>query len=202
MDENKKKSNSFSDDEKNAIQERAKELAAESKANKTRAEGETELLNKANQYLLMAVEEIRALSKTLNSAVITSVGLQKSIDEIAASMLLIKNIRLFSYLSENTVSKLTPDQEMMVYRIIQEQSNNIIKYAETTEAIISLNEINNNFELIISDNGKGFDKNERKSNGIGFINIFNRVDAYNGRVEIITSPGNGCTLLINFPILE
>ena len=97
---------------------------------KTRAEGETELLNKANQYLLMAVEEIRALSKTLNSAVITSVGLQKSIDEIAASMLLIKNIRLFSYLSENTVSKLTPDQEMMVYRIIQEQSNNIIKYAE------------------------------------------------------------------------
>ena len=73
---------------------------------------------------------------------------------------------------------------------------------KTTEAIISLNEINNNFELIISDNGKGFDKNERKSNGIGFINIFNRVDAYNGRVEIITSPGNGCTLLINFPILE
>jgi len=134
--------------------------------------------------------------------VITSVGLQKSIDEIAASMLLIKNIRLFSYLSENTVSKLTPDQEMMVYRIIQEQSNNIIKYAETTEAIISLNEINKNFELIISDNGKGFDKNERKSNGIGFINIFNRVDAYNGRVEIITSPGNGCTLLINFPVLE
>ena len=169
---------------------------------RTRAEGETELLNKANQYLLMAVEEIRALSKTLNSAVIANAGLQKSIDEIAASMLLLKNIHLHSYISEETVAKLSPDQQMMVYRIIQEQSNNILKYAETTEAIISLKEVNNNFELIISDNGKGFDKNEQKTNGIGFINIFNRVDAYNGKVEIITTPGNGCTLLINFPILQ
>ena len=161
-----------------------------------------ELLDKATEYLLMAVEEIRGLSKTLTSAVITNIGLQKSIADIAATMLLLKNIRLHIYISDEVVAKLSPEQQLMVYRIIQEQSNNILKYAETSEALISLKESNQQVELIISDNGKGFDKTEQKASGIGFINIFNRVDAYNGNVELITSPGNGCMLIINFPVTE
>ncbi len=169
---------------------------------KNRLEGDSELLDKANQYLLMAVEEIRNLSKTLNSSVITNGGLLKSINEIGANMLLLKNIRLQVFIEELVLDKMSLNQQMTIYRIIQEQSNNILKYADTKEAIISLKIVNNNFELIISDSGQGFDKKKQKASGIGLINIFNRVDAYNGKVEIITSPGNGCTILINFPIAE
>jgi len=161
-----------------------------------------ELLEKANEYLLMAVEEIRNLSKKLTSTSITNVGLQKSIADIAATMLLLQDIHLYPYISDDVVEKLSGEQQLMVYRIIQEQSNNILKYAETNEAIISLKEVNQNVELIISDNGVGFDKTQQKASGIGFINIFNRVDAYNGKVEIITAPGEGCTLIINFPLTE
>jgi two-component system, NarL family, sensor histidine kinase UhpB len=167
---------------------------------KSRGEGQSELLEKANEYLLMAVEEIRGLSRTLSSTVITSIGLQKSIADIAATMLLLKNIQLHIYINNEAVAKLSAEKQLMVYRIIQEQSNNILKYAETNEAIISLKEVDQNIELIISDNGKGFDKSEQKASGIGFVNIFNRVDAYNGKVAIIASPGHGCTLIINFPI--
>lgn len=167
---------------------------------KNKSDAENELLEKANEYLLMAVEEIRSLSKTLTSTVIANVGLQKSIGDIAATMLLLKNIQVHTYMPDEVVAQLSADQQLMVYRIFQEQSNNILKYAETNEAIISLKVVNHQVELIISDNGKGFNKAEQKATGIGFINIFNRVDAYNGKVDIITSPGNGCTLLINFPI--
>ena len=169
---------------------------------KTKAGVETELLEKANQYLLMAVEEIRGLSKRLSTSVMTSTGLLKSISEIGSTMMLLKNIHLHTYISDEVVAKMSGNQQMMVYRIIQEQSNNILKYAETQEAIISLKIVDANFELIISDNGQGFDKKLQKTNGIGFINIFNRVDSHNGKVEIITSPGHGCTLLINFPVIE
>ncbi len=160
------------------------------------------LLEKANEYLLMAVEEIRGLSKTLSSIVITNVGLEKSIADIAATMLLLKNIHMQTFISGEDVAKLSAEQQLMVYRIVQEQSNNILKYADTNEAIISLKVNDQNVELIISDNGQGFDKIEQKATGIGFINIFNRVEAYNGNVEILTSPGNGCTLIINFPLAE
>jgi two-component system sensor histidine kinase UhpB len=164
-------------------------------------EGNTDLLEKAAAYILMAVEEIRDLSKELNSSLLTNVGLQKSIDDIAGNMKLLHEVILKSDIDTNLIAKLSDDQLLMVYRIIQEQTNNILKYAECTQAFISLQGNENNAKLIISDNGKGFDKKNQEASGIGFINIFNRVDAYNGKSEIITSPGNGCALHISFPIV-
>jgi two-component system sensor histidine kinase UhpB len=90
----------------------------------------------------------------------------------------------------------------MIYRLIQEQTSNILKYAESTEAVISLRLVRHTIELIISDNGKGFDKTEQKLTGIGFSNIFNRVDAYDGKMEIISSPGKGCKLVVCIPVSE
>jgi len=89
--------------------------------------------------------------------------------------------------------------KLMIFRIIQEQSNNIIKYSRAADATFALTEKDNQCNLVISDNGIGFDKTKQKANGIGFINIFNRIDAYNGKVEIITYPDNGCMLNISMP---
>jgi PAS domain S-box-containing protein len=163
------------------------------------AEAQAGILDKASGYLLMAVEEIRRLSKTLNTEAIEKQGLEKSIQEIADNMLLTRDIDTHCFIDAAVPEQLSSEQQLMVYRIVQEQTSNIIKYAKTKDALISLKETDNNFELIVSDNGKGFDKTEEKLNGIGFINIFNRVNAYNGTTEIITAPGDGCTLHIRFP---
>jgi PAS domain S-box-containing protein len=160
------------------------------------------ILDKVSGYLLMAVEEIRRLSKTLNTEAIEQQGLEKSVQEIADNMLLTRNIDTHCFIDTGAVAQLSSAQQLMVYRIVQEQTSNIIKYAKTKDALISLKETENDFELIVSDNGKGFDKTEEKLNGIGFINIFNRVNAYNGTTEIITAPGDGCTLYIRFPKVQ
>ncbi|MFT3683170.1 MAG: PAS domain S-box protein [Ferruginibacter sp.] len=171
-------------------------------AAKNTEEDNTDLLEKAAAYILMAVEEIRTLSKELNSSILAAVGIKKSIDDIARNMLLLNEIKTDVDIDEKLVKRISEDQQLMVYRIIQEQTNNIIKYAECSEATIALTDKNNQAELMISDNGKGFDKNNEQATGIGFINIFNRVNAYNGKVEIITSPGNGCTLRVSFPVRQ
>ncbi len=169
-------------------------------AAKNTDEAQNELLSKASEYLLMAVEEIRALSKKLNSSIVKTVGLQKSIFDICSNMKQFNNIAVTAEIEESIIEKLTPEQQLMIFRILQEQSNNIIKYAEATTANISIKEKNNYCCLVISDNGKGFDKELETAKGIGFINIFNRADAYNGNVEIVTSPGKGCRLNIQFPL--
>jgi len=162
-----------------------------------------EYLEKADEHLTMAIEEIRELTRKLITTVATNEGLERCIEEIAAIMLQLKNIKLQISISDEAIMSLSADQQQMVYRIIQEQTSNILKYAEAKEALISLQVVDTEAELVISDNGKGFDKtDEQKSAGIGFINIFNRVDAYDGKIEIISSPGNGCKLVINFPIKE
>ncbi|MEO6668436.1 MAG: PAS domain S-box protein [Ferruginibacter sp.] len=167
---------------------------------KNNPENQTELLNKATEYLLMAVEEIRALSKRMNSHIVSSVGLMESIADITYNMQKLNEIEVATDIDNNLISKLSTEQQLMVFRIVQEQTNNIIKHAGATEASISLVEKDNNINLVISDNGIGFDKEAHKMKGLGFVNIFNRIDAYNGRVNIISSPGHGCKLDISFPI--
>jgi signal transduction histidine kinase len=53
--------------------------------------------------------------------------------------------------------------------------------------------------LTITDNGKGFDKENIKK-GVGLHNIANRAELFNGKVNIITEPGRGCKLNIQIPI--
>lgn len=167
---------------------------------KNAGKDQNNLLDKASEYLLMAVDEIRALSKRLNNKIVKTVGLEKSILDIGNNMHQFNNIVLTTEIEGQVIEKLSQEQQLMVFRIIQEQSNNIIKYAEASKTTIVLKEKNNTCFLSISDNGKGFDKNEQKVNGIGLINIFNRADAYNGKAEIISSPGKGCTINVQFPI--
>lgn len=168
---------------------------------KNNPDNQTELLNKATEYLLMAVEEIRALSKKMNSHIVSSVGLLESIADIAYNMEKINKIETGTDIDKAIISKLSVEQQLMVFRIVQEQTNNIIKHADATWAYISLKEQDDNIHFVISDNGVGFDKESLKMKGLGFVNIFNRINAYNGKVDIIASPGNGCKIDISFPIM-
>ncbi len=150
----------------------------------------------------MAVDEIRALSKRMNSKVVTSVGLLESIGDIVYNMQELHNIEMHTDIDISLIERLSPEQQLMVFRIVQEQTGNIIKHSEATNGHIFLKEKGQDIHLLINDNGKGFDKEKQKLRGIGHINIFNRVDAYNGKVEIISSPGNGCMLNISFPLIS
>jgi len=60
---------------------------------------------------------------------------------------------------------------------------------------IQVNVKGDNIILIISDNGRGFDM-KLPSTGVGMINIQNRAALFNGKVDIISSPGNGCVLKV------
>jgi PAS domain S-box-containing protein len=93
---------------------------------------------------------------------------------------------------------LSDDLKLNIYRIIQEQVNNIMKYAETKNVNISIKERDNAINIIVEDDGKGFDvKSKRK--GIGISNMINRAETFNGWVEIRSSPGEGCKISVSIP---
>ena len=158
-----------------------------------------DLLEKAIEYQMMALEEIRKISKSLNSSLIKTVGLRESIIDIVNNMKLLQQLDVTYHFNQGLEEKLSNEQKIMIYRIIQEQTNNIIKYASARTVQILINESKGELRMIVSDDGKGFDPNQRPK-GIGFTNIFNRADAYNGKVNIISSPGNGCILELQFPL--
>ena len=142
-----------------------------------------------------ATREIRKLSASLVPPALNFTSLKESIELLETSFELAGIIARFT-ISINE-AKLEEGLKINIYRIIQEQLNNIIKYAGATEVNISLLEKTEALVLEIADNGKGFDLKE-KTGGIGLANIIYRAEAYNGRAAIETAPGRGCRITVAF----
>lgn len=93
---------------------------------------------------------------------------------------------------------LSDDLKLNTYRIVQEQLNNIIKYAGAKNVTISIEVKNKIIHVVVEDDGKGFDVEARRE-GIGISNIVNRAESFNGHVKIISSAGKGCRLNVIIP---
>jgi PAS domain S-box-containing protein len=152
-----------------------------------------EFLDKSCQYVKLAIEEIRRISKTLNTSLIAEVGLIKPIEEIIANMKLNLPIKIKFECDPALEQQLSSEQKLMIYRIIQEQTNNISKYADASKVLITIKIKINSLHLAIQDNGKGFELGQIKR-GVGLTNIRNRVEANKGSLHITTSPGKGCKI--------
>lgn len=90
-------------------------------------------------------------------------------------------------------------RKLTVFRIIQEQLNNIVKHAQATRVLIRLSGEQDHIVLTIADNGVGFDVSRHRK-GVGITNIISRAELFNGKVEIVSSPGEGCTLTVSLPM--
>lgn len=157
-----------------------------------------ELIQRSVKNLQLAINEIRKISKSLVPPVMDKNGLIDSVQD------LIENIRLvnpfsINFLYENEeLRNVSPQQQLALYRIVQEQFNNIIKHAQAHNVYIELLEGNNYIDLWIKDDGKGFDPKERRK-GVGLSNILSRIELFDGKLEVISSKGKGCTLKIHVP---
>ncbi|HEV8079849.1 MAG TPA: ATP-binding protein, partial [Chitinophagaceae bacterium] len=156
-----------------------------------------EFILKGHEYVVTAMKEIRKLSHALVGVVDKEITLCDSIKELIKSISLIENIAIDFTCPNYEDDTFGAGLKQTIYRIVQEQLNNILKYAAATKAEIELKHHKDDLLLIINDNGKGFNTFDR-STGIGLKNIKSRVAVYNGEVHIISSVGTGCKLEVLF----
>jgi signal transduction histidine kinase len=155
-------------------------------------------LLKCEEYIGTALQEIRKLSHALVGASRDKdIWLISSIDELTHDITSAKQIDVRFIHDAYHEDDMNEELKLVIYRIIQEQLNNILKHAEASKVEIELKEDAADLILSISDDGKGFDT-IAKRHGIGLKNIKNRAGLYNGKVDIISSPGNGCKISIYF----
>ena len=87
--------------------------------------------------------------------------------------------------------------KISIYRIIQEQLNNIMKYAEATRIDVFIVQADSRLCIRVKDDGVGFDSSQKRT-GIGITNMISRVNVFGGRIQIDTAPGKGCVLSVHF----
>ena len=167
-------------------------------ANQSPEPRKVELINKSSGFILDAIEEIRKLSKSLVNPLQRLPSLSEAISNLAGDLLLVHPFSIKIDGDRFEADNLNESLKLTIYRIVQEQLNNIIKYAHCTHIDITLSSTDKTITVTIRDDGQGFDTTLPR-NGIGLSNIQNRTALYNGTMNLVSSPGQGCQLLIEFP---
>ncbi|MCW3119383.1 MAG: histidine kinase [Chitinophagaceae bacterium] len=93
---------------------------------------------------------------------------------------------------------LPDDLKLNIYRIIQEQLNNIVKHAAAKKVNVSVQADHHVITVVVADDGKGFDVNKKRT-GIGISNVINRIESFNGEVAIESAVGKGCRIVVKAP---
>lgn len=158
-----------------------------------------DMVDRSKSLIDKVIEEIRKLSKSLVIPHFEEVTLTEYITELVETIQLSAPFNIYLSLNNFKEEALDNKRKLMIYRILQEQLNNIIKYSKADDVLINFFEKNNLIHLSIKDNGLGFDAS-KTAKGIGLRNINSRLELENGRMQLITSPGNGCDMQVIIPL--
>ncbi|KIC95572.1 CHASE3 domain-containing protein [Flavihumibacter solisilvae] len=157
-------------------------------------------LEKARNDIFTAINESRKLSHALVSPFLKNEPITDAIEQLVKDINLAGRMEARMKCSgKKQLNALSEKLKLTLFRICQEQLNNILKYSRASNILIDLKIVSGQVYLEISDDGIGFDP-QLKPKGIGLRNIAGRVQFHSGNMQINSSPNNGCTLKIEIPM--
>lgn len=156
-----------------------------------------EKLNQTDDLLGKAIKDLRDLSHNLQRNRIHDIGIVESIRQLLLSIEKTGQYRT-SFQASDNFHILDPNTDIILYRMIQEIVNNIIKHAMANIIDIEIKSVQNMTTLRISDNGIGFDTGllQQERSGIGLQNIINRAKTIDAIVDVKSEPGKGTTITL------
>lgn len=155
------------------------------------------LISKSMKHLNDCINDLRHISHSLTAPTLGAKSLVDAITSLIEMVSLSSGLHIV-FQHDAYIRTLPMDQKLSIYRIMQEQLNNVIRHAHATEVTVNLSQTEEQTFLTIKDNGRGFDAHAKR-NGIGLNNITSRAKVFEGKVNIESAPGNGCILRVSIP---
>jgi signal transduction histidine kinase len=147
-----------------------------------------------------ACDEVRRISHNLLPGALRLDGVKTAIEQLGEDLSKSHpfdvNVEVIGF-----KHKLDETKDVFIYRIVQEAMNNIIKHAKAKQVLIQLSETDDQYHIIIEDDGVGFDT-ATESNGLGLKSIRSRVEHLQGELDISSKKDEGTTISIHIPKLK
>ncbi|WP_339658514.1 sensor histidine kinase [uncultured Polaribacter sp.] len=158
------------------------------------------LFNKTENLIDEAYIKVRSIAHAKNSGVIANEGLLVAIKLMADKISSADKIKI-EVIDFGLNKRLENSLEITIFRIVQELITNIIKHAEAKNATINISLYDKNLNIIIEDDGKGFDfKKVNFKKGMGISSIKTRIKHLNGSFKIDSTLKKGSSIIIDIPI--
>ncbi len=148
------------------------------------------------------IANVSDMSRSMSAELLKYYGLSKTL-ELEFETIRKKKIYIANMEIRGQISHLTPYEELIIFRMIQEGLSNITKHAKGNVIILNLHIQPDNFNFELLDNGVGFADPSNISFGFGLSNIRSRVQLLNGSWSLSNrSETSGTSLIINIPLTE
>jgi signal transduction histidine kinase len=150
---------------------------------------------------LRSIKEMRLLGRLLQGDQLVALGLSEAICQEISWMERSGRFQIVYTPGDEIPAINNPDKDLIIFRILQEIFNNIIKHAAATEIIIKLDYEEGILKLCVDDNGVGFiaDDLPLEKHGMGLQNISKRAGIIGGQATINSNPGEGTQICIFIP---
>jgi signal transduction histidine kinase len=157
------------------------------------------LIERAVKLLEQASSDVRKISHNMMPGLLTKLGLFEAVADLFEKVSETESITVRADIPEDA-ERLPENQEIMIYRIIQELVNNTLKHAQARTIEIQMQVLPGRLDIIYTDDGKGFNMEEKAgSKSIGLQSIQSRVNFLNGTMQLYSEPGKGVSYKLDIP---
>jgi len=167
---------------------------------KEKQEMDLDTLDDVKDNIGKALGDLRDIAKSLSSERLKNISIEDATKNEAERISKTGIIRV-AVQGDGAERKIDEQKKLILFRVIQECLQNIIKHAAAAEVKIAFTYLPDLVQTCIADDGKGFDLacELKKNNGLGLANIRNRIDLVGGESKIESIPGKGTTITITIP---
>ncbi|HWL26688.1 MAG TPA: sensor histidine kinase [Ureibacillus sp.] len=153
-----------------------------------------------------ALSEVRRIIYDLRPMALDDLGIVPTLRKYLSTVMEYnQNVRIH-FQSNNSERRLPSDYEVSIFRLIQESVNNAIKHGVASDIWVRIEWLKNHINIIVKDNGTGFDYNavnDRKIGlAFGLVGMKERVDLLKGTMDIKSNIGDGTVILFKIPLQD
>lgn len=167
--------------------------------------GPNEALSELHQLKEMvrnALLEVRRIIYDLRPMALDDLGLIPTLRKYSSTVMEYEKGSTIHFMNNGAEKRLESNIEVALFRLVQESISNALKHGNSRDVWVKVEWLRDTMNIVVKDNGKGFDVTQTKDKSFGIIGMRERVELLKGEMKIMSTIGNGTTVLFRIPLQE
>ncbi|MCM3743922.1 sensor histidine kinase [Sporosarcina luteola] len=159
-------------------------------------------LNQLKEMVRNALLEVRRIIYDLRPMALDDLGLIPTLRKYSSTVMEYEKGITIHFMNNGTEKRFESSIEVAIFRLVQECISNALKHGNARDVWVKVEWLRDTMNIVVKDNGKGFDPSQTKDKSFGIIGMRERVELLKGEMKIMSAIGNGTTVLFRIPLHE
>ena len=147
-----------------------------------------------------ALSEVRRIIYDLRPMALDDLGIGPTLKKYLSTIMEYNPGVDIQFMTYNNERRISSDYEVAIFRLVQESVNNAIKHGKANRIIVKLEWLCDEINVVVKDDGKGFDTENVREGAFGLVGMKERIDLLKGFINITSTIGKGTVIMMKVPL--